>query len=198
MQYKIYTLALPFDLRCKSGTFTDYINWYGLHLIAQEGHCIDDVNDVQQGGNNFTGLDKVVIVPRLKFTCFGKITNIKVGINSIKNGSFPSIQIWRPSPPSQVYSLVDKVQIQSSHLNTQSSYIEANINNINMHFLSGDVIGFYIPPDSGYVIRDTATDGYDYYIFVGSDATKIDLNTGITSNRRQPLIQFTLGEYDDN
>ena len=35
-----------------------------------------------------------------------------------------------------------------------------------------------------------------YYVFVGSNAESFDLTTASgMPNRRQPLIQFTLGEY---
>ena len=98
---------------------------------------------------------------------------------------------------SRLYSLVDQVQIQSSHLNTQSANLEANISltgNNRIRFLSGDVIGFYNPSDSGYVIGDIQTDGYMYYVFEGPNTSSLDLNNGIMSSRRQPLIQFTLGE----
>ena len=67
-----------------------------------------------------------------------------------------------------------------------------------MQFLCGDVIGFYNPSDSGYVIDDIQTDGYVFYVFPGSSASSQNLSTGVMSSRRQPLIQFTLGEYDDS
>jgi len=173
-----------------------------LYSTVRLAHCIDSVDDVQQSGNNVIGSNQTVIVPNLNFTCNGWITNIKVGINPTINGSdFPYIQIWRPSPSSQLYSLVDKVQLHPRHINTQLTHLEANIphtGNIKIQFLSGDVIGFYNPPNSSYVIRDTTTNSHVYYTFNGSDAKQIDLNAGIISSRRQPLIEFTLGEYDNN
>ena len=170
--------------------------------------CTDDVN-VQQAYNNVISPNRTVIFPRLNFTCNGRITNIGVGINdttgilSVNNGTnFPYIQVWRQSPTSQLnYSLVDQVQIQSDHLNTQLTYLEANISltgNNTIQFLSGDVIGFYAPSDSGYIIRDIQTPGYVMYVFIGSNASSFNLSTGIMSDRRQPLIQFTLGEYGDS
>ena len=170
--------------------------------------CTDNV-DVQQAYNDLISPDRTVIVPRLNFTCNGRITNIRVGINDttgilsvITGTNLPYIQVWRQSPTSQLnYSLVDQVQIQSDHLNTQLTYLEANIpltGNNTIQFLSGDVIGFYNPPDSGYVTRDIQTPGYVLYVFVGSNASSFNLSTGIMSDRRQPLIQFTLGEYGDS
>ena len=169
--------------------------WLILLIVGQD-QCIDDIDDVQQNGvSNYINPDRTVIIPRLKFTCNGRITNIRAGMSSIKDSGsdFPYIQIWRPSPPSQLYSLVDKVQIQSSHSDLEASISIAD--STSMHFLSGDVIGYHNPPNSGIVIRDTAsTDDFVLYVFGGSDTSQKDLNTGTTFTRRKPLIQFTLGE----
>jgi len=164
--------------------------------------CIDDVDNVQQIDNVFITPDRTVIVSHLNFACDGRITNIRVGINDTNTTTgtnSPHIQIWRWSPTSQLYNLVDEVQIQSKHLSTQLTYLEANISltdDNRIQFLSGDVIGFYNPPDSGYVIRDIVTTGYVYYVFNGSNASSLNLSNSTISDR-QPLIHFTLGEYDD-
>ena len=184
------------------------VHCYGFHSIAGQT-CIDVVDNVQQTPDSQIIANRTVIVPRLNFTCNGRITNIRVRIDSateIPNydntgTNFPYIQVWRQSPTSQLnYSLVNQVQIQSNHLNTQLTYLEAIIpltGNNRIQFLSGDVIGFYNPPDSGYVTRDIQTPGYVFYVFIGSNASSFNLSTGIMSDRRQPLIQFTLGEYGD-
>ena len=159
--------------------------------------CIDDV-DVQQIGDDRINQGRTVIVPPLSFTCNGRITNIRVRIlsDSATGNNFPYIQVWRPSPSSQRYSLTDQVQIQSSHL-AQLTYLEANIpltGNNRIQFQSGDVIGFYNPSNSGYEIRDITTPGYMFYVFTGSSATSLDLsNANITPMGRQPLIQFIYG-----
>ena len=175
---------------------------YGFHSIVGQT-CIDDVNDVQQTSNNFISPDRTAIVPPLKFTCNGRITNIRVRILRNNTGTnFPYIQVWRQSPTTQLYSLVDKVQIQSDHFNTQLANPVAIIpltGNNRIQFLSGDVIGFYNPSDSGYVIRDKMTSGYMVYVFLGSDASLFNLSsTNLIPVGRQPLIQFTLGKYDDS
>ena len=184
------------------------VHCYGFHSIAGQT-CIDVVDNVQQTPNSQIIANRTVIVPRLNFTCNGRITNIRVRIDSateIPNydntgTNFPYVQVWRQSPTSQLnYSLVNQVQIQSDHLNTQLTYREAIIpltGNNRIQFLSGDVIGFYNPPDSGYVTRDIQTPGYVFYVFEGSNASSFNLSTGIMSDGRQPLIQFTLGEYGD-
>ncbi|XP_065904629.1 uncharacterized protein [Dysidea avara] len=173
-------------------------SWSGSDDVCRKGGqtCIDDVDNVQQTEDNFISPNRTVIVPRLNFTCNGRISNIRVRISTFSTRTnFPYIQVWRQSPTSQLYSLVDQVQIQSGHLNTQLAYLEANISltgSNKIQFLSGDVIGFYNPSDSRYVIEDIQTDGYVYYVFEGSNASSVDLNNGIMSSRRQPLIQFTL------
>ena len=176
------------------------IHCYGCHSVGGQT-CIDVVDDIQQTRNEVISADRTVIVPRLNFTCNGRITNIRVRISTRDTGTdFPSIQVWRQSPTPQLYNLVGGVQIQLSHLNTQSANQEAIISltgNDRIQFLSGDVIGFYNPPDSGYVFEDIPTLGYVYYVFVGSNAESFDLATAsVVPNRRQPLIQFILGEYD--
>ncbi|XP_065899233.1 uncharacterized protein [Dysidea avara] len=159
--------------------------------------CIDDVDDVQLIGSDQISNNRIAIVPRLNFTCNGRITNIRVRISPDGTGdNFPYIQVWRQSPSSQPYNLSDEVQIQSSHLNTQLTYLEANIpltGNNRIQFQSGDVIGFYNPSNSRYEIRDITTPGYLFYVFERSTATSLDLNNAkITPMGRQPLIQFTL------
>ena len=185
------------------------VHCYGLHSTGGQT-CIDVVDDVQQAFNDVISPDRTVIVPRLNFTCNGRIANIRVGINIATEvlmnhdntgTNFPYIQVWRQPPTSQLYSLVDSIQIQSNHLNTQLANLEAVIpliGNKTIQFLSGDVIGFYNPPDSGYVIRDIRTPGYVFYIFEQSNASSLNLSTGITRSERQPSIQFNIGEYGDS
>jgi len=172
-----------------------------LHSIGGQT-CTNDVDNIQQIGSDQISNNRIVIVPSLSFTCNGKITDIKIRISLDGTGNkFPFIQIWRPSPSSQLYSLVDEVQIQSSHL-TQLTYLEANIpltGNNRMHFQSGDVIGFYNPSDSRYVIRDIATPEYVFYVFVGSTAISLDLsNANFISTRRKPLIQFKICQQGEH
>ena len=169
---------------------------YGSYFTDRFPHCIDDINDVQDKGILFIVPNQIVIVPHLNFSCNGWIININIRISIRDNGNeFPYIQIWRPSPPSQLYSLVDKVQIQSSHLNTEQSYIYASINNIRMHFQTRDVIGFYNPPNSGYELRRYGGAGdLVYHVFDGSDASQINFSSATLSSGKKPLIYFTLGE----
>ena len=172
------------------------------HSIAGQT-CIDVVDDVQQTGDGQISIGRTVIVPRLNFTCNGRIINIRVRILSDPDPdntgtNFPSIQVWRQSSTPQLYNLINVVQIESSHLNNQLTHLEAIISltgDNRIQFLSRDAIGFYNPSDSGYVTRDIITPGYVFYFFLGSDDSSLNLNNAnFSADERQPLIQFTLGK----
>ena len=76
--------------------------------------CTDSV-DVQQNGRNPIGGNRLAIIPRLNFTCNGRITNIRarVKIDNNKNG-YPFFQIWRAESVSlKNYSKISEVKLQS-------------------------------------------------------------------------------------
>ena len=178
-----------------------FIYYYSFHSIVGQT-CIDDVDNVQQIGDNFISPNRTVIVPRLNFSCNGRITNIRVRLFDHANdgANFPYVQVWRRQPlTSQSYNLVDEVQIQMDHFNIELNFLIANISlagDNRIQFLFGDVIGFYSPPDTRYIIQDKSTMGYIFYVFVGSNASSLDLSSAtVTPTNRQSLIQFTLGEY---
>ena len=59
---------------------------------------------------------------------------------------------------------------------------------------SGDVVGFYNPPDTRYRVRTIQTDGYRLYLFSGSHES-VGLNNNIgTIDQEQPLIQLSVGK----
>ena len=64
---------------------------------------------------------------------------------------------------------------------------------------SGDVVGYYHPPDARYRVRTRKNrfNGYRMYQFYGSSVpTSVNLNNANRNNSyRQPLIQFTIGKY---
>ena len=76
-------------------------------------------------------------------------------------------------------------------------YITLTINNA-IEFQSGDVIGYYHPPDSHFLMRDIQTDGYCLYRFNGSPAANNTEDLSLSDrmfNNRQPLLQFDIGMY---
>ena len=65
--------------------------------------CTGSVN-VQQSGRNIIGSDRLAIIPRLNFTCNGRITSITARM-SRNRSDFPFFQVWRAaSIGSSVYT----------------------------------------------------------------------------------------------
>ena len=159
--------------------------------------CTDSVV-VQQRGNNVIGYNRLAIIPRLNFTCNGRITSIRARVN--RDGSRDDhlfFQVWRrESTGSTMYNKIDEVQLPSDDQVTRVNFfLVANINLTNnaVEFQSGDIVGYYHPPDARYRVRTIQTDGYTLYQFSGSSES-VDLNNNnANNNNRQPLIQFTVG-----
>ena len=165
--------------------------------------CTDTVN-VQQNGNDQIGRNRQAIIPRLRFTCNGRITSITARVNfDNARSEFPFFQVWRPaSAGSTIYNKIGEVQLQSDNQVTRirrnrRNILVANIiltGNNTIEVQSGDVVGYYHPPDARYRVRTIRTRGYTLYQFSGAFELT-DLNDHIDDdNRRQPLIQFTIGE----
>ena len=168
--------------------------------------CTDSV-DIQQNGQNQIGRNKLGIIPRLNFTCNGRITSIRARVRFNNSRSeFPSFQLWRPvSVGSKMYNKIGEVQLQSDDqvtLGRSNKHGEANIilpitGNNTIEVQSGDVVGYYHPPDARYQVRTIQTDGYIIYRFnISSVPTSLYLSDADhNDNNRQPLIQFTIGKY---
>ena len=160
--------------------------------------CTDSV-DVQQDGDDHIDRDRLAIIPRLNFTCNGRITSIRARVRISNNrNQYPFFQVWRAeSVGSTVYNKIGEVQLQSNDQVTGNGhYRTANIiltGNNTIEFQSGDVVGYYHPHDARYRVRTIETDGYILYQFSGSSEL-VDLgNNDDNDNNRQPLIQFTIG-----
>ena len=168
--------------------------------------CTDYVN-IHQKGRNPIDHNVLAIIPRLNFTCNGRITNIRARVS--RDGSrsdYPLFQLWRPSSTyPTVYNKIGEVQLQSDDQVTGSNNNRvANIiltGNSTIEFQSGDVVGYYHPPQSRYRVRTIRTDGYRLYQFDGYSpaSASVDLNNrDDCDNERQPLIQFTIGKYNQS
>ena len=121
--------------------------------------CTDSVN-VQQNGDNVIGRDRTAIIPRLNFICNGRITSIRARIShsSSRDRSDTLFQVWRPaSVGSTMHSNVGEVQLSDDQVTRGSDdYWEANIiltGNNTIKVQSGDVVGYYHPPDARYRVR---------------------------------------------
>ena len=167
-------------------------------LDGQE--CTDSV-DVQQSGTDIIGQNRLAIIPRLNFTCNGRVSSIRARLSSFGGRSnYPFFQVWRSaSVGSTVYTKIGEVQLQSDDQVTtgSSNYREANIiltGNFTIEVQSGDVVGYYHPPDARYQVITIRTIGYILYRFSRSHES-VDLNnTSFSYNIQQPLIQFTIGK----
>ena len=162
--------------------------------------CMDSV-DVMQDGDNINS-DKQAIIPQFKFSCNGRITSISAGVemNEGMNMSYPLFQIWRPvSNGSTIYNKIGEVQLESNDQVTGEYHQKATIivtadNTIEVQ--SGDVVGYYHPPNSRYLIKTRKANGYIQYQLNGSsNASSVDLNNAYMYDyQKQPLIQFTIGK----
>ena len=108
--------------------------------------------------------------------------------------------MWRPtSVNATVYNKIGEAQFQSDDQMTVNSYDVGVANviltgNNTIEFQSGDVVGYYHPHESRYRVRTIRTDGYIQYQFSGShESVDFNINNGM-SDRRQPLIQLTVGK----
>ena len=163
--------------------------------------CTDSVN-IQQNGNanlGYTPNGRLAIFPRLNFTCNGRITDIRARVRNVGGNDYPVFQVWQPSSVgSTIYNKTGEVRLQSNQVTGGGDYRTANIiltDDSRIEFQSGDVVGYYHPSNSRYVVRDISTAGYIQYRFDGSPVpNSVNLNDrdDIRASR-QPLIQFTIG-----
>ena len=164
------------------------------------GHMCTDNVDVGQDGNTQIGSNRLAIIPQLDFTCNGSITSIRARIKfENARSNFPFFQVWRlSSTNSTTYHKTGEVQLKSDNQVTGSgTYRTANIiltGNNTIEVQSGDVVGYYHPPNASYRVRTIRTNGYILYQFNGSSES-VNLSNNINNNnQRQPLIQFTIGK----
>ena len=98
------------------------------------------------------------------------------------------------------YDKICEVQLQyNNQVTLGNEFREANITltgNNTIEVQSGDVVGYYHPPDACYQVRTIQTNGYRLYRFnVSSVPTSINLSDANSNdNNLQPLIQFTIGK----
>ena len=169
--------------------------------------CTDSVN-VQQNGRDQIPRNRLAIIPRLNFTCNGRITGIRARVrfdNNEDRVDYPFFQVWRPlSTNPTVYNKTGEVHLSDDQVTMgNNNFLEANIiltGNNTIEFQSGDVVGYYHPPQSRYQVRTIRTSGYILYRFDGPPPpTSVDINDAdVDNNEGQPLIQFTIGKCTFN
>ena len=119
--------------------------------------------------------------------------------DSMNRNEYPFFQVWRPaSVGSTIFNKIGEVQLSDDQVTGSSDYRRATIiltGNNSIEVQSGDVVGYYHPPQSRYRVRTIQTDGYILYQFSGSHES-VDLNNYQNrSNEHQPLIQFAIGKW---
>ena len=112
--------------------------------------------------------------------------------------SFLSFQIWRPtSTDSYVYNKIGEVRLTSFNQVTENILsIEVTRSNAT-DFQSGDIIGYYHPRDSYYLVTHiNSTNGYKLYLFnqPPQHLALVNITKAIEVKEwKQPLLQFTVG-----
>ena len=181
-----------------------YIIFKIIHNYVGGQVCTDSVN-IQQNGNTQTiGDEKLAIIPQFNFTCNGRITGIRARVRfDGEKEKYLFIQIWRPvSIGSMIYNKIGEVQLESDDQVTDSGNNRLAIiiltGNNTIEVQSGDVVGYYHPPDSRYRVRIRNTIGYIQYQFKKSpNLNSVNLsNADRTDNPGLPLIQFTIGKCE--
>ena len=116
------------------------------------------------------------------------------------NNNYPCFQVWRlSSGSSTTYNKIGEVQLQSDDQVTLSGRSRiANIiftGNNTIEVQSGDVVGYYHPPEARYRVRTIQSDEFRQYQLSGSHES-VNLNHIIDSENdlQQPLIQFSIGK----
>ena len=168
------------------------------------GQFCTDYVDVQQDGYNPVERNRQAIIPRLNFTCNGRIISIRSRMLFEQyqgRTDYPFFQVWRLAVESTtIYNKISEVQLQSDgHAIGSGNYRNIILTGNNtIEVRSGDVVGYYQPLQSHYRVRTIPTIGYILYQFSGSHDS-VDLNNNIGhTDRQQPLIQFTIGKFIDN
>ena len=145
-----------------------------------------------------------VIVPKARFNCNGRITNVAVSIRDRLLGAnnFPLFQVWHPTSfNSSTYNKTGEVQLLDGGLKVvdEGSYYHVNMplnSNSQIEFQSGDVIGYYQPSSPRQKIWNVQTSGYTSYSnIVTSPSTLIDINNVDNNHDNyQPLIAVMFGK----
>ena len=167
--------------------------------------CTDSV-DIQQNGDDRINRNRLAIIPRLNFTCNGRITSIRARVEFDDNTNrieYPFFQIWRLSSTDPlVYNKTGEVELQNNQVSLDSEdFGIATINltgNNTIEVQLGDVVGYYHPPEARYRVRTILTNGYLLYQFDGSHESVDFTNKRDCRDERQPLIQFIVGKFVDD
>ena len=78
-----------------SGMSFEYIVIVIMNNLLLGGQFCTDYVDIQQSGDNQIGHDILGIIPRLNFTCNGRITSIRARMDfNDRRSDYPFFQVW--------------------------------------------------------------------------------------------------------
>ena len=165
------------------------------NLLIGGQFCTDSV-DIFQRSDDVMDPNRLALVPRLNFTCNGRITSIAARVSFNNRDNYPFVQVWRAASVSSAYNKIGEAQLLSRG-RTILGYLVANITltgNNRIEVQSGDIVGYYHPHEARLRVRTIRTRGYILYQFSGSHES-VDLNNSISNDdNQQPLIQFAIGK----
>ena len=177
--------------------------------ISDGQTCVNNPN-VNQRGQVLISSGRQVIIPRAKFKCNGRITNVAVSMSQpdrintqMTLTNLPLFQLWHPtSLNSSIYSKIGEIYLPPGNfvqVGTGRNYHYANLplnGSSQIEFKSGDVIGYYQPFGPLQLIGSISKSEYTSYSNnVTSPSTLIDINSvDNTDNNYQPLIEVMFGK----
>ena len=178
-----------------SGMSLEYIVFVLRNNSLLGGQECTDYVDMLEHGHDVMDHNRLAIIPRLNFTCSGRITSIRARMwLEAGNSNYPFFQVWRPASVNSL-TIIGEVQLQSDdqlyevYGDVRIATINLTAGNNTIEFQSGDVVGYYHPPDARLRVITRQTDGYILYQFI---AYRFEFS----NNYRQPLIQFTIGKCE--
>ena len=165
--------------------------------------CFEKVT-VQQKGTNLYHSWSHFIIPCANFTCHGRITSVIASMSMVrKNGTDPFIEVWHPTTTDMnVLDKIGEVQLVENKVveevdNDSNSYWLVNItlnDDDRIEFEAGDVIGYYHPPDTRFLVWNIPSLGYQIIANnFGNGSKAIKFGKDVSLNNLQSLIQVTIG-----
>ena len=145
-------------------------------------------------GRTITRQREQVVVPAIKFTCAGTLSQwIFVAERNTNNGrnKYPELQIWRPQNSQNIYNKVRSVTI-SPESTTQTNVYTHTLSTA-LQYQAGDVLGIYHPPadTSVYRIYSVEHGGPDNYHKDRQEQSSTQFNiqaSGVRVRKDYPLV----------
>jgi len=165
-------------------------------VIIIDGQNCATVTNVRRQGSDVLNT-KTQVISNSGFSCHGRITSFTVSLDYIGDlDILPIIQVWHRS--GSIYTRVSQYQLIQQDISDLASYALASVSFVGdeqIEFQSGDVIGYYVPNDSGYNVWNIQTAGFvSYSISADSPLTTFSIGDANEEADRQPLIQVTFGK----